>query len=64
MQQCVYRDLAEGTIDAVLVAGSDKVDACVVLPGLLNRESNVVVEDLLNRSTGVRNILGAFVPLN
>jgi hypothetical protein len=59
-----YRDRAEGTIDTVLVASGDKVDAGIVFSRLLNRESNVVVEDLLNCPAGVRNLSGAFVPLN
>jgi hypothetical protein len=64
LKRRIYRDLAEGAIDAVLVAGHDKVNSRVALLRLLNRESNVVVKHFFNRSAGVRDFPGALVPLN
>lgn len=59
-----YRELAMASVDAVLVAGDDKVDAAVVLLSLLHREADVVIEDLLDGATDVGDLSGALEPLN
>lgn len=59
-----YRNLTEGSVDAVLVAGNQEIDAGVILLRLFDREPDVVVEDLFNRAACVGDFSGAFKPLN
>lgn len=59
-----HRDLTEGSIHAVLVAGDQEIDSAIVLLRLLNREANVIVKNFFDRSVAVRDFSGAFEPLN
>jgi hypothetical protein len=59
-----HRYLTESSIDAVLVAGNHKVNSAVAFLRFLDRESNIVVKNFFNRSSGICNFSGAFKPLN
>lgn len=60
----VYRDLAMSSVNAMLVASDDEINSTVILPRLLDRKADVVVEHFFNSATGISDFSGAFKPLN
>lgn len=59
-----YGNLAESSVDAVLVSSDNKVNSSVGFLCLLHREPNVVVEDLFDGALAVGDFAGSFEPLN